>query len=101
MAKTSSVERNNKRKKMNNKLSKKRDIIKSEIMNKKTSLEQRFELVTKLSKLPRNSATNRIRNRCSITGRPRGYFRKVGLSRIKLRDLAAFGMLPGVVKSSW
>lgn len=101
MAKKGSIERNNKRKKLNASLSNKRKKLKESIYDKSLPLDERFALVQKLAKMPRNSARTRIRNRCGITGRPRGYYSKMGLSRIKLRELAAFGMLPGVVKSSW
>ena len=101
MAKSGSIQRNNKRKRLVASLKPKRDRLSTEIHNKDLSLEERFALVIKLAKLPRNSATNRIRNRCALTGRPRGYHRKMGLSRNMLRALAADGLLPGVVKSSW
>lgn len=101
MATCASIERNNKRKKMAKSCSKKRQELKSKIMNKELSLEDRFALTIKLAKMPRNSARNRIRNRCALTGRPRGYHRKMGVSRNVLRDLGAKGWLPGVVKSSW
>lgn len=101
MAKVSAVQRNNKRKKLANKFANKRAQLKKAVMNKDASLEERFEAQLKLAKLPRNSATNRQRNRCGLTGRPRGYHRKFNLSRIALRDLASIGQLPGVVKSSW
>ena len=71
------------------------------ISNKKLSLDERFKAQLKLAKLPRNSAKTRIRNRCEITGRARGFYRKFGLSRIKIRELSMNGALPGVVKSSW
>ena len=70
-------------------------------MSKTLSLEERFIAQTKLAQLPRNSSKVRIRNRCELTGRPRGYYRRFNLSRITLRELASFGMLPGVKKSSW
>ena len=70
-------------------------------MKKDLPLEERFDLVVKLAKLPRNSAQNRVRNRCALTGRPRGYHRKMGISRNMLRELAAQGLLPGVIKASW
>ena len=101
MAKIGSIQRNNKRKKLAKSLSNKRRALKSEIMKKDLLLEDRFGLVIKLAKLPRNSAQNRVRNRCELTGRPRGYTRKMGISRNMLRQLAAYGMLPGVIKASW
>jgi len=101
MAKIGFIQRNNKRKKLVKSLSNKRKMLKSEIMKKDLSLEERFYLVVKLAKLPRNSAQNRVRNRCALTGRPRGYNRKMGVSRNILRKLAAQGLLPGVIKASW
>jgi len=101
MAKSSSIERNNKRKKMTKKYSGKRARLKEIAMNKELSIEERFEAQLKLAKLPRNSSKVRIRNRCLITGRPRGYYRKFAISRIALRDLASIGLIPGVIKSSW
>ena len=101
MAKTCSVERNNKRKILSKKYSAKRKKLKTLIMDKTTSPEDRFEAVLKLTRMPKNSAQIRIRNRCEITGRPRGVYRKFGLCRIKLRELASIGQLPGIIKSSW
>ncbi|NRB10479.1 MAG: 30S ribosomal protein S14 [Rickettsiaceae bacterium] len=101
MAKIGSIQRNNKRKRMAKSFAKKRAKIKSEIYDKKLPLEDRFALVVKLAKLPRNSSKSRVRNRCAMTGRPRGYYRKIGLSRNMLRELAAQGLLPGMVKASW
>ena len=101
MAKKSSILRNKKRIKLNKKFFKKRKMLKKIIKNKKLSLEERFAAQLKLSKLPRNSARNRIRNRCEITGRPHGVYRKLKISRIALRELASQGKIPGMVKSSW
>jgi small subunit ribosomal protein S14 len=101
MAKTCSVERNEKRKILSKKFKNRRDKLKEIIMTKTTSPEERFEAVLKLTRMPKNSAQIRIRNRCEITGRPRGYYRKFGLCRIKLRELASIGQLPGLIKSSW
>ena len=101
MAKTSAVNRNLKRIKMNKKYSAKRKKLKAIIMNKKLSLEERFKAQVKLSKMPRNSSKIRIRNRCEITGRPHGVYRKLRISRIALRDMASSGKIPGLVKSSW
>ena len=101
MAKTSSVQKNLFRKKMIDKYKSKREFLKSKIKNKDISLEERISLQNKLNDLPRNSSGIRHRNRCEITGRPRGNYRKFGLSRIKLRELSMTGDLPGVVKSSW
>ena len=101
MAKLSSINKNNRRIKLANKFYSKRLKLKKTIMNKKLPLEERFKAQQKLSKLPRNSAKNRVMNRCLITGRPRGYYRKVKMSRIALRELALSGQIPGMVKSSW
>ena len=101
MAKLSSINKNNKRIKLANKFFKKRQLLKKIIMNKKLSLEERFKAQQKLSKLPRNSAKNRIMNRCQITGRPHGVYRKLKISRIALRQLGLEGKIPGMVKSSW
>ena len=101
MAKLSSINKNNRRIKLSNKFFKKRSELKKIIMNKKISLEERFKAQQKLSKLPRNSAKNRIMNRCQITGRPHGVYRKLKISRIALRDMASSGKIPGLTKSSW
>lgn len=101
MAKKSMINRDEKRAKLSNSLSNKRAALKALIMNKETSPEDRFAAVIKLDKLPKNSAKVRIRNRCAVTGRPRGYNRKFGLCRNTLRELASIGLLPGVTKSSW
>jgi len=101
MAKTSSIQKNLKRIKLSKKFNKKRQELKKTISNKKLPLEERFEAQLKLSKLPRNSAKTRIRNRCEITGRPHGFYRKLRVSRIALRDLALSGKIPGMTKSSW
>ena len=101
MAKTSSIQRNLKRIKLVKKFLKKREDLKNTIKNKKLPLEERFAAQLKLAKIPRNSAKVRIRNRCEITGRPRGVYRKLKISRIALRDLASNGKIPGMTKSSW
>ena len=101
MSKISSIEKNNKIKRMINSFSKKRKSLKKLIMNKNISLEERFKINIKLSQLPRNSSKTRLRNRCALTGRPRGYYRKIGISRIMFRNLALQGFIPGVIKSSW
>ena len=101
MAKLSSINKNNRRIKMSDKFYKKRQALKKIIMNKKLSLEERFKAQQKLSKLPRNSAKTRVRNRCEITGRPHGVYRKLKISRIALRQLGLQGKIPGMVKSSW
>jgi small subunit ribosomal protein S14 len=101
MAKMSAVNKNNKRIKLSDKLFKKRQMLKKIIMDKKLPLEERFKAQQKLSKLPRNSAKIRVRNRCQITGRPHGVYRKLKISRIALRQLGLEGKIPGMVKSSW
>ena len=101
MAKLSAINKNNRRIKLVNKYFKKRKELKKIIMNKKISLEERFKAQQKLSKLPRNSAKNRVMNRCQITGRPHGVYRKLKISRIALRKLGLEGKIPGMVKSSW
>ena len=100
MAKLSSVNKNNKRIKLSNKFYKKRNDLKKIIMNKKLPLEEGFKAQQKLSSLPRNSAKTRVRNRCQITGRPHGVYRKLKISRIALRKLGLEGKIPGMVKSS-
>ena len=101
MAKQSSIQKNNKRKLMVKKFRSKRLSLKKKMNDKNLSMEERFKLQSKLNDLPRDSANVRVRNRCEITGRTRGVYRKFGLSRIKLRELTMNGSLPGVVKSSW
>ena len=101
MAKTSAIQRNLKRIKLVKKFSKKRAALKKIINNKKLPLAERFAAQLKIAKLPRNSARTRIRNRCEITGRPHGVYRKLRISRIALRDLASKGRIPGMTKSSW
>jgi small subunit ribosomal protein S14 len=101
MAKLSAVNKNNRRIKLSKKFYNKRMALKKIIMNKNLTLEERFKAQQKLSKLPRNSAKNRIMNRCQITGRPHGVYRKLKISRIALRQLGLQGKIPGMVKSSW
>ncbi len=101
MAKLSSVNKNNRRIKLSDKYYKKRKNLKKIIMNKKMSLEERFKAQQKLSKLPRNSSKTRVMNRCQITGRPHGVYRKLKISRIALRELGLQGKIPGLIKSSW
>ena len=101
MAKKSAVQKNLKRIKMANKYEKKRNELKKIIMNKKLELAERFAAQLKLDKLPKNSSKVRIRNRCGISGRPHGYYRKLKISRIALRDMASAGKIPGIIKSSW
>ena len=101
MAKLSSVNKNNRRIKLSDKYYKKRKNLKKIIMNKKLGLEERFKAQQKLSKLPRNSSKTRVMNRCQITGRPHGVYRKLKISRIALRELGLQGKIPGLIKSSW
>lgn len=101
MAKTCSVNRNEKRRKMVKSCAARRAKLKAIIKDRKLPPEQRFEAVLKLAEMPRNGSKTRVRNRCELTGRSRGVFRKFRLSRNKLRELAQRGELPGVVKSSW
>ena len=101
MAKVSSIQKNLKRIKLAKKFLKKREDLKKIIKNKKLPLAERFAAQLKIAKLPRNSARIRIRNRCEITGRPHGVYRKLRISRIALRDLASKGKIPGMTKSSW
>ena len=101
MAKLSSINKNNKRIKLSNSFYAKRKKLKKIIMDKNLSLEERFKAQLKLSKLPRNSSKTRVRNRCQITGRPHGVYRKLKISRIALRQLGLQGKIPGMVKSSW
>ena len=101
MAKTSSIQKNLKRIRLAKKFLKKRENLKKIIKNRKLPLEDRFAAQLKLAKIPKNSAKTRIRNRCEITGRPHGYYRKLKISRIALRDLASKGKIPGMTKSSW
>ena len=101
MAKKSAVERNDKRKRLVEKYAAKREELKAIALNEDLPLEERFKARLKLAELPRNSAPNRVRNRCEVSGRPRGYYRKLKMSRIELRELGSLGKIPGLVKSSW
>lgn len=101
MAKKSSIEKNNRRRKMVERLAGKRAALKATANDESISLEERFQARLKLAEMPRNSAAVRIRNRCEVTGRPRGYYRKLKMSRIALRDFGSAGLVPGLVKSSW
>ena len=101
MAKKSAVEKNNKRKRIVAAHGARRASLKAIIANKTVSMEDRFKAAMKLSEEPRDSSKIRVRNRCEISGRPRGYDRKLKMSRIAVRDLASLGQVPGVVKSSW
>ena len=101
MAKLSSIQKNIFRSQLVKKFKNKRSDLKAKIMKKDISIEERLKLQNKLNDLPRNSSSIRYRNRCKLTGRTRGVYRKFGLSRIKIRELSMSGDLPGVVKSSW
>ena len=101
MAKQSSIQKNLKRINIVKKFNEKRQSLKKQIMKKDLSIEERFKIQSKLNELPRDSSKIRVRNRCKLTGRTRGVYRKFGLSRIKIRELSMSGALPGVVKSSW
>jgi small subunit ribosomal protein S14 len=101
MAKKSSIEKNNRRRKMADQYAKKRAELKARALDESLPLEARFDARMKLAKLPRNSAPSRVRNRCEISGRPRGFYRKLKMSRIAMREYGAAGMIPGLVKSSW
>jgi len=101
MAKTSSVEKNNRRRKLAAQYAARRAKLKEAIKDKTKTLQERMQASMKLAELPRNSSKTRIRNRCEITGRPRGYYRKLRMSRNQLRELASQGLIPGMVKASW
>lgn len=101
MAKNSAVIKNERRKKLIDQYAKKRAELKAIVMNKELPLNERMQAQFKLAELPRNSAANRYRNRCEVTGRPRGFYRKFKMSRNQLRELGSFGEIPGLVKSSW
>jgi len=101
MAKLSSIQKNSNRLKLIDKFSNRRKALKDQIMKKNLTIEERLMIQNKLNDLPRNSSSIRYRNRCKLTGRTRGVYRKFGLSRIKIRELSMSGDLPGVVKSSW
>ena len=101
MAKVSSIEKNKHRRELVDKYADKRAELKAVINDRDKPLDERFAAQLKLNELPRNGSKVRLRNRCGVTGRPRGYYRKLGISRIALRDLGNTGKVPGVVKSSW
>jgi len=101
MAKLSLVNREEKRRKLNERYAKKRASLLATINNSKLADGERYEARLKLQQLPRNSSPTRQRNRCQLTGRPRGFFRKFGLCRLKIRELAFRGEIPGVIKASW
>ena len=101
MAKKSAVNRNDRVKQLVKQFAARRLALKATANNQSLPLEERFDARLKLAELPRNSSKTRIRNRCEVTGRPRGYYRKLRMSRISLRDLGSHGLIPGLVKSSW
>ena len=101
MAKKSAVERNRKRRRLAARDNAKRAALKEIANDRDLPMEERFSARLRLAKMPRNGAAVRVRNRCELSGRPRGYYRKFRISRIALRELAAFGLIPGMVKSSW
>ena len=101
MARQGLIETNLRKERLIKKFKNKRAKLKAVVMSKISSMEEKFAAQLKLAELPRNSAANRYRNRCSITGRPRGYYRKFKLSRNMFREMAGFGLLPGVTKGSW
>jgi small subunit ribosomal protein S14 len=101
MAKKSSIEKNNRRQRLSKKYSGRRSRLRAIARDKSKPMEERFAATLKLAELPRNSSRTRVRNRCEMTGRPRGFYRKLKLSRIALRELGSKGLIPGLVKSSW
>ena len=101
MAKAAMIEREKKRQKLVEKYAKKRAELKEIASDESKPMEERFRARLKLAKLPRNSSATRLHNRCQVSGRPKAYYRKLKMSRIALRDLASFGQIPGMVKSSW
>lgn len=101
MAKVSMVQRELKRQRLVAKYATKRAALKEIATDESKSMEERFKARLKLAKLPRDSSATRLHNRCQLTGRPKAYYRKLKMSRIKLRDLASIGQIPGMVKSSW
>jgi len=101
MAKKSSIEKNKRRVRLTAQFAAKRAQLKAITNDESLTREERFKARLKLAELPRNGAATRIRNRCEVTGRPRGYYRKLKVSRIALRELGGLGLIPGMVKSSW
>ena len=101
MAKKSAVEKNERRRRLAKKYAGKRELLRAVARDRSLPPEERFQAFLKLAELPRNSAANRVRNRCEVTGRPRGYYRKFRLSRIAVRELGSVGQIPGMIKSSW
>lgn len=101
MAKKSAIEKNERRRRMVANAAEKRAKLKAMAKDETLSLEERFQARLKLAEMPRNSSKTRIRNRCVVTGRPRGFYRKLKMSRVALRELGSQGLIPGMVKSSW
>lgn len=101
MSKVSSTEKNKRRRKLTAQFAPKRAKLKAITTDQKRPVEERFAATLKLAEMPRNGSKTRIRNRCELTGRPRGYYRKLRLSRNKLRELSSQGLIPGMVKASW
>ena len=101
MAKKSAIERDKKRRRLVKNGAAKRERLKAIAADSSLPMEERFAARLKLAQLPRNSAPTRVRNRCAVTGRPRGYYRKLNMSRIALREMSSQGLVPGMVKSSW
>ena len=101
MAKKSSIEKSDRRRRMTKQWANRRKKLKAIAHDKKLPMEERFAATVKLAELPRNSSRTRVRNRCEVTGRPRAFYRKLKMSRIALRELGGKGLIPGLVKSSW
>jgi small subunit ribosomal protein S14 len=101
MAKLSSIEKNKRRERLTKQYAERRKKLKAVAHDKNKPMEERFAATLKLAKLPRNSSATRVHNRCTITGRPKAYYRKLKMSRIALRDLGSKGLIPGLLKSSW
>lgn len=101
MSKVSAKEKNNRRRKLVAQYAEKRQALKAIIMDRSKPMDERFAAQLKLAQMPRNSAKNRVRNRCELTGRPRAYYRKLQICRNQLRELASQGRIPGMTKSSW
>ena len=101
MAKKSAIARNEKRRQLAERYAAKRERLKAAALDESLPPEERFKARLKLAEMPRNSAPSRVRNRCEVSGRPRGYYRKMKMSRIALRELGNQGLIPGLVKSSW
>jgi small subunit ribosomal protein S14 len=101
MAKKSSIEKNKRRQNLTKQYAERRSTLKAISMDKTRPMEERFAATLKLAELPRNSSATRVHNRCLVTGRPKGYYRKLKMSRIALREFGSKGLIPGLVKSSW